>query len=170
LPAATPEPQRGGLGNWLRHRLADPVIALLRQGVTARELALSLAFGLGFGVFPVLGVSTVLCTAVAIVLRLNLPAIQLVNYAASPLQLLLIIPFVRIGEKLVGAVPEPLSIDAGLKLLASGVFRAVQLLGSAIVHAAIGWAAIGPFAIYLVYRLLRPLLAKVAANLAPGNE
>src|SRR6185312_970638 len=74
---------------WARRKLIEPIIELLRQGVTPDKIALSLAFGLGLGIFPVLGVSTVLCTVAAIAFRLNLPAIQLVNYLASPVQLLL---------------------------------------------------------------------------------
>jgi hypothetical protein len=113
----------------------------------------------------VLGVSTVLCTVVALGLRLNLPAIQLVNYAVAPLQLLLIIPFVRLGEHLAGAVPEPLSIPAGLALLANGVAHAVEVLSGAILHAALGWAVLGPPGIALLYLLFRPLLERVAARL-----
>ena len=95
---------------------------------------MSLAFGLGIGIFPVLGVSTILCTIVAIVLRLNLPAIQLVNYLAAPIQLVLIIPFVRVGEHLLGVPPQPLSISEGFKLLANGVINAVVVLWDAIVR------------------------------------
>jgi uncharacterized protein (DUF2062 family) len=151
--------------DWLRRRLLDPILALLRQGITPPKLALSLALGIGIGIFPVLGVSTPLLAAIALGARLNLPAIQLVNYLASPLQLLLIIPFVRVGEHIVGAPPQPLSIEAGTRLLTQGVFRAVVILWDAIVHAAIGWLAIGPVAIYLLYRIARPLLARAAARL-----
>jgi len=104
-------------------------------------------------------------TVVALALRLNLPAIQLVNYAVAPLQLLLIIPFVRLGEHLSGAVPEPLSIHAGLALLAQGVAHAVEVLWGAILHAALGWALLGPPCIALLYLLFRPLLGRVAARL-----
>jgi uncharacterized protein (DUF2062 family) len=149
----------------LKSRLVEPLLTLLRQGTTPDRLALSLAFGLGLGIFPVLGVSTVLCTVVALALRLNLPAIQLVNYAVAPLQLLLIIPFVRLGEHLSGAVPEPLSIHAGLALLAQGVAHAVEVLWGAILHAALGWAVLGPPGIALLYLLFRPLLGRVAARL-----
>jgi hypothetical protein len=46
----------------------------------------------------VVGIPTVLCAGVALaLLRLNLPAIQAANYAAMPLQLALIVPFVRLG-------------------------------------------------------------------------
>lgn len=56
----------------IRRRLFEPLLTLLRQGIAPQQIALSLAFGLGLGIFPVLGVSTILCTAVALVLRLNL--------------------------------------------------------------------------------------------------
>src|SRR4051812_27256206 len=157
------EPARGRVGRFLRRRLVDPVIDLLRQGVTPQKLALSLAFGLGIGIFPVLGVSTVLCTVVAIALRLNLPAIQLVNYLASPLQLALIIPFVRVGERLLGLKEQPLSIKEGFRIMAEGVLHAIVTLWDAILHAALGWIVIGPVLIYALYRMLRPILARAAA-------
>ena len=147
---------------FLRRRLIEPILELLRQGVTPDKIALSLAFGLGLGIFPVLGVSTVLCTVAAIALRLNLPAIQLVNYLASPVQLVLIIPFVRVGEHVVNAAPQPLSISTGAKLLATGVVHAVAVLWDAIVHAALGWLIIGPVLIFVLYRLFTPLLGDAA--------
>jgi uncharacterized protein (DUF2062 family) len=162
-----PRMQNPSMRSWLRRRFVEPILALLKQGIAPRQLALSLAFGLGLGIFPVLGVSTVLCTLAAIVLRLNLPSIQLVNYAASPAQLLLIIPLVRVGEHLTGAAPQPLSVKAGLALLAQGALEAIHVLGDAIVHAAIGWLVTGPLLIYLLYRLFRPLLEKAARLAQP---
>jgi uncharacterized protein (DUF2062 family) len=150
------------MGSFLRSTLVDPVLELLRQGITPEKIALSLAFGLGIGVFPVLGVSTVLCTVVAVVLRLNLPAIQLVNYLASPLQLALIIPFVRVGEHLLGVRPQPLSVSEGFRILAAGVLHAIVVLWDAIVHAALGWIVIGPGVIFVSYRLFTPLLFRVS--------
>jgi uncharacterized protein (DUF2062 family) len=160
------------MGGWLRRRVLDPILGLLRQGLAPSQLALSLAFGLGVGIFPVLGVSTPLLTVIALGMRLNLPAIQLVNYLASPLQLLLIIPFVRVGERLVGAEPQPLTVGAGLEVLAKGVVQAVVILWDAIVHAAIGWIAIGPVLIFVLYRAFLPLLARAAARMrapTPGQ-
>jgi uncharacterized protein (DUF2062 family) len=159
----TSEPARGGVRGFVRRRLVTPVLDLLRQGVTPEKLALSLAFGLGIGIFPVLGVSTVLCTVLAIAFRLNLPAIQMVNYLASPLQLALIIPFVRVGEHLLGLKEQPLSIKEGFRIMAQGVWHAIVTLWDAIVHAALGWIVIGPLLIYALYRLLRPILARAAA-------
>jgi len=156
------------MASFIRRRVIDPILELLRQGVTPEKLALSLAFGLGIGIFPVLGVSTILCTIVALGLRLNLPAIQLVNYLASPLQLALIIPFVRVGEHLLGVSPQPLSISEGFKLMAQGVWHSVIVLWDAIVHAALGWIVLGPLIIYGLYRAFRPVLQKAARLRKPA--
>jgi uncharacterized protein (DUF2062 family) len=69
----------------------------LSQGISPRRLAVTLALGFAVGCIPVVGIPTVLCAGIALALRLNLPAIQVANYAAMPLQLALIIPFVRLG-------------------------------------------------------------------------
>lgn len=69
----------------------------LGQGVSPLRLALTLALGFAVGCIPVIGIPTVLCAGLALALRLNLPAIQAANYAAMPLQLALIVPFVRLG-------------------------------------------------------------------------
>jgi uncharacterized protein (DUF2062 family) len=159
----------GGVRAFLRRRLIEPILDLLRQGVTPEKIALSLAFGLGVGIFPVLGVSTILCTLIAIVLKLNLPAIQLVNYLASPLQIVLIIPFVRVGEHLLGLAPQPLSITEGFRLMAVGVVHAVTVLWDAIVHAAVGWIFIGPVVIFVLYRVFRPLLQEALNRRAAGS-
>src|ERR1700683_963977 len=70
----------------------------LSLGISPRRLALTLALGFAVGCIPVIGIPTVLCAALALGLRLNLPAIQAANYAAMPLQLILIVPFVRLGS------------------------------------------------------------------------
>jgi uncharacterized protein (DUF2062 family) len=148
--------------SWTGKRIVAPILELLRQGVSPGKIALSLAFGLGLGVIPILGVSTLLCTVVALALRLNLPAIQLVNYLASPVQLALIIPFVRLGEYLLGSPPQPLTLEAGFALLGSGVLNAIVTLWDAIVHAALAWLLVGPVLIYVLYRIFKPLLTHAA--------
>ena len=92
---------------WLRRRVAGPLILILRYGSTPERVAISLALGAAFGVFPLVGTSTLLCFAAALLLRLNHPAIQLANYMMYPFQLPLILLYVRLGEKLVDSPPVP---------------------------------------------------------------
>jgi uncharacterized protein (DUF2062 family) len=150
---------------WWRRKLVDPLLALLRQGVAPRALALAVALGAGIGIFPVLGISTLVLTGLALPLRLNLPAIQLVNYLVSPLQLLLIIPFLRLGEWLLGAPPLPMTLEQGIGILSHGILQALSALSGAIVHAAVGWFAVMPLTILLLYRVLTVIMESAARKL-----
>lgn len=148
--------------NFLRKRLLDPIVKLLTQGVTPQKIALSITIGAVVGVFPVMGTTTVLCTVAAAWLRLNLVAVHTIHYAMTPVQLLLIIPFVRVGEYLVGAAQQPLTISGSMALIKEqGAWRALVLLWDATWHAMLGWLVIGPLAIALTYWLARWVLTRV---------
>jgi uncharacterized protein (DUF2062 family) len=151
--------------HWLRAGIVEPLLALLRQGMAPDRLALCVALGIVVGNIPILGISTILCTAIALVFRLNLPAMQLVQAAMAPTQILLIIPFVRLGEWIARAPTEPLSIREGLDLLAQGAGKAIVTLWDAIVHAGLAWILIAPFAVYLFYKALTPVFARAGAHI-----
>jgi uncharacterized protein (DUF2062 family) len=156
--------------NWLRRKILEPLLALLRQGMSPQRLALCLAIGVVIGNVPILGISTLLCAAIALAFRLNLPAMQLVQAAMAPSQLLLIIPFVRLGEWLVHAPPQPLSIKEGLALIAQGAGHAVIVLRDAILHAGLAWILVAPIAVLLFYKLLTPMLERAAARIKSPYE
>jgi uncharacterized protein (DUF2062 family) len=156
--------------DFFRRRLFDPILALLTQGITPEKIALSIAVGAIVGIFPVLGTTTVLCTVVGAALRLNLVAVHTVHYVMTPVQILLIIPFVRVGEHLLGAAPQPLSIKEGLALIAQGALNAIVALSDAILHAMLGWIAIGPLAIILSYLFFKALLRRFSIRAAVGVD
>lgn len=112
----------------------------LRMGVSPQRLALTLALGFAIGCLPVVGITTALCALVALALRLNLPAIQAANYAAMPVQLILIVPLMRLGSWMFTSRPQP-SLQSTLHgfslhtLYASGSL-AGQALGAWLVLAA----------------------------------
>ena len=150
--------------NWLKRRLLNPLLALLRQGMAPRRLALCVAIAIVIGNIPILGVSTILCTLVALLFRLNLPAIQLVQASMAPTQLLLIVPFVRLGEWIVNAPPQAISIKEGLALMSQGIWQAIVVLRDAIFHAALAWIIVTPFCIYALFRLLTPIFERMAVQ------
>lgn len=155
--------------DWFKKRLIDPLLSLLRQGLSPKDLALCVALGIGVGVFPVLGVSTPALAVLALTLRLNLAAIQLVSYAIAPLQLALIIPFMRLGEMALGSTPQPMSISAAMELMTQGVLHAIVTLWDAIIHATVGWFLIGPVLIFLLFRILVPIFTRLSITLGPGK-
>jgi uncharacterized protein (DUF2062 family) len=78
-------------------------LAASLQCLSGDSIAIILAVGLVLGIFPVYGCPTVLCVLAALVFRLNAPALHLVNQLSSPLQLTLLIPFARLGERILGS-------------------------------------------------------------------
>ena len=156
------------MAHWLHRRIFEPLLGLLKQGISPRRLALSVSIGVVVGNVPILGISTIVCAAVALLFRLNLPAIQIVQASMAPSQLLLIIPFMRLGEWLLRAPPQPMSIHEGIAIMAQGIGHAVVVLRGAIIHAGLAWSLVAPFAIYLIYRVLTPVFERAAAQIARG--
>jgi uncharacterized protein (DUF2062 family) len=142
-------------------KLLRPILDLLRQGVTPEKMALSLALGGALGVFPALGCTTLLCLIAAIVLRLNLPAIQIVNYFVYPAQIALLVPFFRCGEKLFRAPHFPISVPQIYALFHAGAWSAVKLLWTTTWHAIVAWGLIAPVFVGLAYLILIPVLRRV---------
>jgi uncharacterized protein (DUF2062 family) len=147
---------------FFQRRLVRPVIELLRQGVTPEKIALSLVFGITLGCFPVLGSTTLLCAIAALAFRLNLPAIQIVNYFVYPLQIALLIPFFRLGEKLFGAQHLPLSVPQIYAMIHASMTGAIRALWTTTWHAIVVWSLLAPIAGVILYFSLAPLLRRVA--------
>src|SRR5690348_18285154 len=149
---------------FLRRRLVQPILELLRQGVTPEKIALSISLGIALGLFPVLGTTTALCALAALLLRLNLPAIQIVNYFVYPAQIALLFPFFRLGEKLFGAQRLPLSAAQILAMFRAHLWGATQFLWTTVWHAAIAWCLVAPPVAAILYLILVPLFQRVLAR------
>jgi uncharacterized protein (DUF2062 family) len=149
---------------FFHRRLVAPIVALLTQGITPEKIALSLALGIVVGIFPVLGSTTVLCAAAAVIFGLNLPAIQLVNWLIYPMQLVMLVPFIRMGEKLFRAAPMQFSLVQILAMVRADPPHAVSTLWLAEVHAICAWLLAAPAAIFLLYMMLSGVLRQIASN------
>jgi uncharacterized protein (DUF2062 family) len=152
----------------MRGKLADSVGSInrnaslwLRQGISPRRLALTLALGFAIGCIPVVGIPTLVCAALALALRLNLPAIQAANYAVMPLQLLLIVPFVRFGGWLTASRPHP-AIQASALLHIPPARLAAQM-GWIAGQALLAWVVIAIPAVLLITFALTQLLRRIPA-------
>ena len=77
-----------------------PLLRQLRGGVTPRRLAWSLALGLVLGINPSVGITTLLVVLLAWMFGLDQIASQIGVHAATPLHLLLFLPFIQLGVKL----------------------------------------------------------------------
>lgn len=109
--------------------------ARLRQALSNMSpdaVASVIVLGVAFGIFPAPLCPTLFCALAALALRLNSPALQLVNYLVYPLQIALAAPFVSLGKLLFGAAPVPVTPHAAAWRTASAVWTAGA-------HAAAAW-------------------------------
>ena len=147
----------------------------LSQGISPRRLALTIALGFAVGCIPVVGIPTLLCAALALTLRLNLPAIQAANYAAMPLQLVLIVPFVRLGGWLVAAHPAHIPVQPTMQpivthsLLHLPVLHLAAWVGGLAGQALLAWLLVAAPAVALMTPALTRMLRRIPALSAAGD-
>ena len=154
--AATPQP-----GFW-RRRLRAPLVAQLTQGVTPDKLAATLAVGTACALLPFLGLTALLTLGVGLALRMNQPILQTLNQLLGPLQLVMILGYVRAGEWLWRAHENRFSIADMLRTFRDNSFgEFLQRFGWAGLHAATAWLLSAPIIIATLYFTLRPILRRL---------
>ena len=140
----------------------EKVLEWLKCGMEPRQLAFTLALGFAIGCIPLLGVTTGICALLAIVLRLNMPAIQAANWLAMPLQVLLLIPFLRLGQWLFRSHATPFTSKDVLARMESAPWAALRDMGSMLGHGVVAWLMIAGPALLIMTLSLTPLLRRVA--------
>jgi uncharacterized protein (DUF2062 family) len=139
---------------FFKRYIRSPIISLLKHGLTPQILALSMASGIIIGTFPLVGTTTAICTMAAILFRMNLLVTQLGNWLVYPLQLLLVVPFIILGEHLFGSSS---TIDPShiMTLLHTDLWTTLRLFSKMILHAAIAWMICAPLAFAAIYLVLK---------------
>jgi len=118
------------------------------------SLALTLSVGVAMGVMPLLWGTTVLCAITARRLRLNQFALQAVNYLCYPLQIILLLPFCKLG---IWLFPWGTKIPSNvLHNLSHGEMAgAVNLIVLVTFKALLAWLIVAPAAGIIGYQLIR---------------
>jgi len=142
-------------------RYVEPVKQLLMQGTSPKLIAIGVAGAFVLGLFPVLGSTTLLCTIFALTFRLNLPLVQLVNFSVYPLQIALLIPWMKLGEIVFGFAKLKYSINEIVDLISKDIFHAIALLWNVTMQAIGAWLLFAPIVALLFFSVLYPVLKKI---------
>jgi hypothetical protein len=147
--------------NWIYRHGVLPILALLRMGATPRSLAWSIAAGVLIGINPVVGSTTLICLAVSFRFRLNVIATQIANHAMFPLELALVVPFIRLGSRVFRTAAIPLAPRLFLQMARSAPLTLTRQIWMWEWHAFVVWAAIALVAAPPIALALTPLLRRV---------
>jgi uncharacterized protein (DUF2062 family) len=119
------------------------ILDWLKCGVTPRQLAFTIALGFAIGCIPLVGVTTAI-------------------WLAMPLQVILLIPFLRLGQWLFPG--NAISFDRAelLARMEAAPWHAVGQMGSMLGHAVLAWSITATPALLLMTLLLTPLMHRVS--------
>jgi len=154
---------------WKR-RLINPLICQIKQGASPKKLAQSISVGAMIGIFPILGTTTTLCGIAAVALRLNHIAVQTVNWLIYPLQILMIIPFLRMGNVIFGFDQFSLSLGEITALFEADFWGSAKNLGWLALRGVMAWAIVAVPMIMIMTQLFTPVMEKLSSKVKRGSE
>lgn len=136
--------------------------SMLKEGTSLKKVTLCIALGITLGIFPVLGMTTLLCTLAAVAFRLNLPAIQVVNYMVYPLQLALLAPFYSAGSWIFNQQSLQISGDSLIKTIQNDFWGSMSGLWNLTLYAIFTWSVICPILLLILYLSLKPAVSALS--------
>jgi len=133
----------------------EKTTALLKQGLTPKELSQSIIVSGLISTIPILGVSTFMITAVSLKRKLNLPVMISMSYLLWPLQILLIIPFIRVGEFIFSVPRHHHTIEEIISSFQNSFFQTLSQLSFELLCGLGGWLLTAvPIAVGIYWVLL----------------
>ena len=151
-------PGRSWAADFLREKIREPIHQQLTQGLSPEKIALSAAVALTIAVNPIVGTTTILCFAAAWALKLNQPVVQAINWSSYALQLILILPFIRLGEWLFRAPRENRPLERLVGMMKADLGGALRELRTTLGHAFVAWLAVAPLVVAVVYAATLPVV------------
>ena len=153
--------------NWNIRALKSKTVALFKQGLSPKELTQSILVSALISIIPIVGVTTVLLTILSLKRKLNLPIMIAISYLAWPLQILMIIPFINIGE-FIFSIPQ--SHHSAQEIIASfqnSFFGTLSQLSFELLCGFGGWLLTAVPFFTLVYLVSNFLISKFSPSKTP---
>lgn len=155
------------ISNWNFRALKTKTVALFKQGLTPIELTQSILVAALFSIIPILGVTTILLTAFSLKRKLNLPIMIAISYLAWPLQILMIIPFINIGEYFFSVPQSHHSVEEIIASFQESFFGTLSQLSFELLCGFGGWLLTAvPFFI-VIYLVSNFLISKFSPSKTP---
>jgi uncharacterized protein (DUF2062 family) len=97
-------------------KFLEPLRKAIKEGISVERLSVSLALGVTVGLIPLYGITTLLVGCIAFSLRLNFIAMQVAHYIVHPIQIALLVPFLKLGDSVVKDAEVSFTVDQYIAL------------------------------------------------------
>ena len=119
--------------------LKDKITTLFKQGLNPIQLSQSIIVSGALSIIPILGVTTFILTALSLKKKLNLPIMMAISYLMWPIQILLIIPFIRVGEFIFSVPSTQHTAEEIIKSFQNDFFQTLSNLSFELLCGLGGW-------------------------------
>lgn len=167
--ATDSDEKRHKLNCWRRF-VVEPVMGQLKQGISADKLGWSIGAGVTIGIFPVWGTRAWICLLVGWMFKLNQPILHGFKSLLYPVQVVLLIPFIQMGQMIFGQAPLRISMDYLKDEFGRGVWEFLSRFGWVIFHAAVAWMLVAPVMLFALKWMLTPMLRKAGSKIPKIKE
>jgi uncharacterized protein (DUF2062 family) len=152
------------ISKFIESRIVVPLYKFIRLGLSPVKLSIAISVGATLGLCPVFGTTTIICGLLAIIFRLNMAVLQLVNYLMLPLQLIILIPLIKAGEYIFSAGSSKLTAQMILDAFKDSWLNGMKEVGHILIMGAGAWAIIIIPLGLILFLILVPTIKKIAAN------
>lgn len=140
---------------WVRRRFVFPLTKAIKAGISIERLAVSLALGITVGLIPLYGFTTLIVGCIALSLRLNFVAMQAAHYIVHPIQIALLVPFLKLGDAIMKSADISFSVKQYIHLFRTDFWGALHELWLVNLSALFIWLILAIPLFFLLYYLLR---------------
>lgn len=139
----------------IKERILIPFRLLPKEGLAPEKVAFSLTIGIISGLFPVIGLTTVISIVLTLLFRQNLLIVQSVQWLLALVQVFLIIPFMRLGAFLLNHDVVHITIKQINHAFQPGVVSGLKTVGMFHLYGVFSWIILAiPAGIIFYYSFL----------------
>ena len=138
-------------------KFRELLIDLINQGKTPPELATAVTIGCLLGLFPILGVTTIMSMAIGRFMKLNIPAILVANYSVFPIQVFMIYALIKTGE-IMFSIESELDYDFFKTLLDKSYKEIFTTLSTSLLAAVFTWVLFSAITFLPIYYMFLAII------------
>jgi len=146
-------------------KLKTRMLIELEKEKSPHRIALTISLGFFLGASPLLGFTTILCFLVALGLRLNIIFIQFVGWLLAPVQIIMIAPYLILGDKIFAGDQYQGLISKVKALIVSDFTNALFQFQFVILNGIMAWLLIlAPLSFILYHSIVHQLQKRLSGK------